>query len=177
MVNAVYYAEKMCSRDFPAKEAQMQNVFHYPSPVGKLDIVENRARITGIFFAEEARAAGADVEETPCIREAERQLEEYFLGRRKTFDLPLSLVGSDFQRAVWAALLEIPYGETASYKEIALRVGNPNAARAVGMANHNNPVSIVVPCHRVIAHDGGLGGYGGGLAAKRYLLELEKRHA
>jgi methylated-DNA-[protein]-cysteine S-methyltransferase len=157
----------------------MYRVFHYPSPVGRIGIVENKGRIAGIFFAEKNpwRVAGTSVEETPRIRTAARQLDEYFSGGRRMFDLPLDLVGSDFQRAVWAALLEIPYGETASYKTIALRVGNPKAARAVGMANRHNPISIVVPCHRVIAHDGSLGGYGGGLVAKRYLLELEKRSA
>jgi methylated-DNA-[protein]-cysteine S-methyltransferase len=156
----------------------MQNLFHCPSPVGKLGIVEDEGRICGIFFADsQAQMPEARRKETPCIREAARQLEEYFSGKRSAFNLPLHLAGSDFQHAVWAALLEIPYGETASYKDIARRIGKPDAARAVGMANHRNPVSIVVPCHRVIAHDGSLGGYGGGLMVKHYLLELEKRFA
>jgi O-6-methylguanine DNA methyltransferase len=101
------------------------------------------------------------------------QLEEYFSGARRRFDFPLDLRGTDFQIACWQALLAIPYGETRSYADIARAVGKPNAFRAVGMANNRNPIAIVVPCHRVIASDGGLCGYGGGLDVKRKLLELE----
>jgi methylated-DNA-[protein]-cysteine S-methyltransferase len=101
------------------------------------------------------------------------ELEEYFGGKRRKFTFPLDLRGTDFQLACWRALLAIPYGETRSYADIARAVGKPNAFRAVGMANNRNPVAIVVPCHRVIASDGGLCGYGGGLDVKRKLLELE----
>ena len=101
------------------------------------------------------------------------QLNEYFAGVRRDFDLRLDLEGTPFQQSVWQALLAIPYGETRSYGEIARAIGKPGAARAVGMANHNNPVSIVVPCHRVIGHDGSLVGYGGGLDVKTALLKLE----
>ncbi len=101
------------------------------------------------------------------------QLKEYFAGSRRDFDLGLDLEGTPFQQNVWRALLDIPYGETRSYGEIARAIGKPRAARAVGMANHNNPVSIVVPCHRVIGHDGRLVGYGGGLDIKTALLNLE----
>jgi len=101
------------------------------------------------------------------------QLEEYFSGTRRKFDFPLDLRGTDFQRSCWQALLAIPYGETRSYADIARAVGKANAFRAVGMANNRNPIAIVVPCHRVIASDGGLCGYGGGLEVKRKLLELE----
>jgi methylated-DNA-[protein]-cysteine S-methyltransferase len=101
------------------------------------------------------------------------QLEEYFAGKRREFNFPLDLRGTDFQLACWRALLAIPYGETRSYADIARAAGKPNAFRAVGMANNRNPVAIVVPCHRVIASDGGLCGYGGGLEVKRKLLELE----
>lgn len=101
------------------------------------------------------------------------QLEEYFAGKRREFDFPLDLRGTDFQLACWRALLAIPYGETRGYADIARAVGKPNAFRAVGMANNRNPVAIVVPCHRVIASDGALCGYGGGLDVKRKLLELE----
>lgn len=101
------------------------------------------------------------------------QLEEYFSGRRRRFTLPLDLRGTDFQLRCWNALLEIPYGQTITYAELARRVGSPRGFRAVGMANHDNPVAIVVPCHRVLASDGSLGGYGGGLEVKRALLELE----
>lgn len=101
------------------------------------------------------------------------ELEQYFAGQRREFGLSLYLRGTDFQRRCWQALLKIPYGQTRSYAEMAGAVGQPRGFRAVGMANHDNPVAIVVPCHRVIASDGTLGGYGGGLPAKRWLLELE----
>ncbi|MEK7408391.1 MAG: methylated-DNA--[protein]-cysteine S-methyltransferase [Acidobacteriota bacterium] len=110
----------------------------------------------------------------PLIGRAARQLTEYFEGRRREFDLPLDLRGTEFQKRVWEALLAIPYGETRSYGRIAKAVGVPRGARAVGGANHANPVAIVVPCHRVINAGGGLGGYGGGLPLKRLLLELER---
>jgi methylated-DNA-[protein]-cysteine S-methyltransferase len=105
------------------------------------------------------------------------QLEQYFTGDRRTFSLPLDLVGSDFQRQVWGALSAIPYGETRSYAEIARAVGQPRAARAVGLANHQNPVAIIVPCHRVVGAGGALVGYGGGLQRKRWLLDHEARFA
>ena len=102
------------------------------------------------------------------------ELEEYFAGRRQSFDFPLDLRGSEFQLRCWNALLRIPYGETRTYAQVAREVGCPRGFRAVGAANHDNPIAIVVPCHRVIASDGGLGGYGGGLEAKRWLLGLER---
>jgi len=103
-----------------------------------------------------------------------RQLEEYFAGKRTTFDVSLAPEGAPFEREVWRALEEIPYGETVSYGEIARRVGQPTAARAVGTANGHNPIAVIVPCHRVIGADGSLTGYGGGLERKRLLLELER---
>ncbi|MCL2609267.1 MAG: methylated-DNA--[protein]-cysteine S-methyltransferase [Treponema sp.] len=112
-------------------------------------------------------------EETDLLREAALQLRQYLAATRRDFDLPLELRGTEFQRAVWQALREIPYGETRSYKEVAEAVGRPKAVRAVGMANNRNPVAIVVPCHRVIGSDGSLVGYAAGLALKRRLLELE----
>src|SRR5262249_6058920 len=102
-----------------------------------------------------------------------QQLHEYFEGRSTSFDIPLSMSGSAFEHAVWSALQEIPYGETASYGEIARRVGEPDAPRAVGVANARNPIAVIVPCHRVIGADGSLTGYGGGLERKRFLLDLE----
>jgi methylated-DNA-[protein]-cysteine S-methyltransferase len=104
---------------------------------------------------------------------AKAQLEEYFEGRRRRFDLPLEPDGSPFELAVWRALVDIPYGETVSYGEIAARIGRPGAARAVGVANARNPIAVIVPCHRVIGADGSLTGYGGGLERKRLLLDLE----
>jgi len=109
------------------------------------------------------------------LPEVARQLDEYFAGRRRAFDLPLRLTGTEFQRRAWHSLMEIPYGETRSYGEQAKRIGNPNASRAVGLANGRNPIPIVVPCHRVIGADGSLTGFGGGIERKRWLLEHEGR--
>jgi len=138
--------------------------------------------VRGISFAPEGapfaiRDATFIVSETPLIREAAKQLEEYFVGKRKIFDIPLGPEGTPFQRAVWEALLEIPYGETRSYGDIAARIGNPKAARAVGMANNRNPIAVFVPCHRVIGASGKLVGYAGGVDVKKKLLELEKLNA
>jgi methylated-DNA-[protein]-cysteine S-methyltransferase len=109
----------------------------------------------------------------PVLRETERQLREYFAGVRQKFDVPLEFRGTDFQRGVWAALLEIPYGETRTYGQITEQLGNPNAVRAVGAANGRNPIAIIAPCHRVIGMSGDLTGFGGGLDAKAFLLALE----
>ena len=109
------------------------------------------------------------------LAETERQLREYFSGKRSRFELPLDFQGTEFQKKVWSALLTIPFGETRSYTEIAVQIGSPNAVRAVGAANGRNPLSIVAPCHRVIGASGGLTGFAGGLAAKQWLLRLETR--
>jgi O-6-methylguanine DNA methyltransferase len=127
------------------------------------DLRSERAKAKGVQFEESASALRAYVQE----------LEEYFAGQRREFSFALDLRGTDFQLACWRALLAIPYGETRSYADIARAVGRPQGFRAVGMANNRNPVAIVVPCHRVIASDGTLCGYGGGLDVKRKLLELE----
>jgi methylated-DNA-[protein]-cysteine S-methyltransferase len=119
---------------------------------------------------------GADwVEDAARFEEARRQLDEYFAGHRAEFDLPLSPRGTAFQREVWAALQTIPYGEVRSYGQIAAQIGRPGASRAVGLANGRNPISVIVPCHRVIGASGALTGYGGGLPRKRLLLDLEAR--
>lgn len=112
----------------------------------------------------------------PLLKEATHQLAAYFAGKLRRFDLPLDMAGTGFQKRVWRALLSIPYGETRSYAFVAREIGVPRAARAVGAANGRNPIAIIVPCHRVIASDGSLAGYAGGLAMKRMLLELEKNH-
>lgn len=132
---------------------------------------ENDA-ITGLQYADEAKPA----ESCPLLDVAERQLREYLAGVRRTFDLPLDPGGTPFQRQVWAALREIPYGETRSYKDIALRVGKPGGTQAVGNANHRNPIAIVIPCHRVIGANGALVGYGGGVDRQASLLRLEGVH-
>ncbi|MCH5249925.1 MAG: methylated-DNA--[protein]-cysteine S-methyltransferase [Lachnospiraceae bacterium] len=112
--------------------------------------------------------------ETILLKESKKQLKEYFAGKRREFDLPISLHGTDFRKKVWNVLRSIPYGETLSYGEVAAQIGNPKASRAVGGANNKNPVMIIVPCHRVIGADGSLTGFGGGLPAKEYLLAMEK---
>lgn len=148
-----------------------------PSPVGELLLAGDGAELHCLYMLQAprpARISPAWRREPGAFAETERQLEEYFAGRRTTFDLPLSMQGTPFQRSVWSALREIGYGQTVSYGEIARRVGQPGSARAVGIANGRNPISIVVPCHRVIGADGSLTGYGGGLERKRYLLELER---
>lgn len=144
------------------------------SPIGTLVIAEDGEGISELFLGAGA-PAGSREETTPLLQEAMRQLTEYFAGTRRDFSLPLSLHGTLFQLADWEALCSIPYGETRSYRQIAEQIGNPKACRAVGMANRCNPVMIVVPCHRVIAADGSLGGYACGLDAKRFLLELEAK--
>lgn len=120
------------------------------------------------------KQASTDHNADALLRAARQQLTEYFQGRRRTFDLPLDLNGTPFQRRVWDQLRRIPYGVTRSYGEVARAIGKPGAARAVGQASGANPVPIIVPCHRVIATAGGLGGYGGGLRLKRFLLALEQ---
>lgn len=142
------------------------------SPVGDLTLTEENGALTGLYFGR--RSLKGEEGLTALLERASRQLEEYFAGKRKQFDLPLSLWGTEFQRQVWAALRDIPYGETRSYGQIAQAVGRPKAVRAVGMANHRNPISIIVPCHRVVGADGSLTGYGGGLENKKFLLALER---
>ena len=126
--------------------------------------------MTGISFG---RPEQPVTEENGLNREVIRQLKEYFAGKRREFSLPLSPAGTEFQKKVWSVLQEIPYGETRTYKEIAGRCGNEKACRAVGMANHVNPIGIVIPCHRVVGSSGKMVGYAGGLDKKQYLLELE----
>ncbi|MCL1808353.1 MAG: methylated-DNA--[protein]-cysteine S-methyltransferase [Clostridiales bacterium] len=149
-------------------------MYYYDSPIGKIGIAEEDGAVTDLFFRDEAKPQGTQLEETDLLKEAGRQLEEYFGKKRKAFDLPLKLEGTEFQKRDWQELLKIPYGETRSYGEIAKALGIPKGARAVGLANNRNPVSIIVPCHRVIGADGKLVGYGGGLPIKEFLLNLEK---
>ncbi len=144
------------------------------SPIGTLLIAEENGGITDIDRFT-AAPKGMEQGETPLLNEAKRQLNAYFSGALKAFSLPLKPQGTAFMLRVWEELRKIPYGETISYRELARRAGNEKACRAVGQANGKNPVMIAIPCHRVIAADGGLGGYAGGLENKAALLELEKR--
>lgn len=155
----------------------MKNIFYYKTELGNTAIEDNGEAITGLYLDAQSEIENARINETPLIKEASRQLFEYLAGKRKSFDLPLAVEGTEFQKAVWDALQLIPYGETRSYKDIAAAVGNPKACRAVGMANNRNNIAIIIPCHRVIGANGKLVGYGGGLDKKAYLLELEKRYA
>jgi methylated-DNA-[protein]-cysteine S-methyltransferase len=146
------------------------------SPIGELLLLGDKQALHGLYM-QKGRTATAIrpewVRDDEAFADIREQLEEYFAGRRATFDVPLEMAGSPFQRRVWRALQDIPYGETISYGELARRVGAPATPRNVGAANGRNPVSVIVPCHRVIGADGSLVGYGGGLERKRTLLELE----
>lgn len=149
-----------------------------PSPLGDLLLIGDEFRLSGLYMstAHWGKAVGDDwIQDKSPFQDAVRQLDAYFAGDLKSFDLPLDLRGTPFQLKVWQALQEIPYGQTISYGELARRVGNPKASRAVGLANGKNPVSIIVPCHRVIGASGSLTGYGGGIERKRWLLDLEER--
>ncbi|NBB12713.1 methylated-DNA--[protein]-cysteine S-methyltransferase [Pseudomonas sp. SLFW] len=148
------------------------------SPVGQLKLVAKGAALAAILWENDRpnRVLLGPMTEAPhseILDQAEQQLAEYFAGTRNRFDLPLDFHGTDFQKKVWHALLAIPFGETRSYLQIAIEIGNPAAVRAVGAANGKNPISIVAPCHRVIGSSGALTGFAGGLAAKELLLTLE----
>jgi methylated-DNA-[protein]-cysteine S-methyltransferase len=145
--------------------------YSYETVLGSVTFVEEDGALLAISTH---RTFEGIEQETPLIKEAYRQLSEYLKGERKGFDLSLLIKGTTFQQQVWKALLEIPYGETRSYKQIAVAIGNPKAVRAVGMANNRNPLLIVVPCHRVIGANGKLVGYGAGIEKKEFLLRLEK---
>ncbi len=141
------------------------------SPVGLLTLRAEDGALTAILFGDQRTGLPGS---NQILDQAEAELKEYFVGERKEFAVPVRLTGTEFQKKVWAALAEIPYGGTATYGEIAARIGSPKACRAVGTANHHNPVPIIVPCHRVIGAGGSLTGYGGGLEVKAYLLTLER---
>jgi len=149
------------------------------SPIGPLTLVAADGRLTGLYMDAQRHRPGEEVVGAPGEAQAEPfasaadQLAAYFAGQLTEFDLPLAPAGTQFQLAVWAGLQQIPYGETWSYGQLASKIGNPAAVRAVGLANGRNPIAVVVPCHRVIGADGSLTGYGGGLDRKRFLLDLE----
>ena len=156
------------------------NIYTYmESPVGKLMLVSNGDSLTGLYFAgENTRSFEAQYwtedQNLNLFVEVRSQLDEYFNGFRTNFNLPIITSGTPFQQSVWEFLLKIPYGETVSYKEIAQTINRPGSFRAVGQANGNNPISIIIPCHRVIGTNGSLTGYGGGILIKAALLNFEK---
>jgi methylated-DNA-[protein]-cysteine S-methyltransferase len=149
----------------------------YESPIGPLTVVGGPAGLRGLFFPGQARSLRESDHRPEQLEEAVGQLEEHFAGERQGFELKLDIHGTAFQRSVWRQLLEIPYGTTTSYGEVASRIGRPGEAREVGWAVGRTPVPIIVPCHRVVAADGALTGYGGGLHRKQVLLDLESRVA
>lgn len=153
----------------------MKNSFYYDTKIGRIQIEENGEAITKIDYIQKDIEV-VDGKETELLIKAIKQLNEYFEGKRSIFDLPLAPEGTEFQKKVWNALKEIPFGETKSYSEIARIIGNEKASRAVGMANNKNPIMIVIPCHRVIGANGKLVGYAGGLEVKEMLLNLEKNY-
>jgi methylated-DNA-[protein]-cysteine S-methyltransferase len=165
------------------RSVQKDYVFKFvASPVGRLKLIASNDGLAAILWEnDDPRRVPLDVvaqdDDQPVLLAAERQLGDYFAGRRQTFDLTLDAAGTAFQKSVWQALLTIPFGETRSYGEIARQICNPIAVRAVGAANGKNPLSIVVPCHRVIGSTGKLTGFAGGLDAKAYLLDLERANA
>lgn len=162
--------------------------FYYETKLGKLFIAEDGQGIAEVSIVKDAMSpddknatgrnelTSCEIEETPLIRQAIKELIEYFDGKRKEFGISLNPKGTDFQKKVWEALRAIPYGETRSYKQIAEAVGNKNSSRAVGMANHNNPIMCIIPCHRVIGANGSLVGYAGGIDMKATLLSLEQNN-
>ncbi len=171
----------------------MKYIKYIETKLGKIGIVEENSKIIKIIIINKnknengkntknkdkgSNSANSDYQEkdTKLLLEAKKQLEEYFEGKRKVFDLPLKQEGTEFQKKVWEALEKIPYGETRTYKEIAKMVGNEKASRAVGMANNKNNIPIIIPCHRVIGSNGKLVGYALGLDMKKYLLDLESKN-
>ena len=158
----------------------METLFYFrtPSPVGPLFLAASTKGLVRLEFEARMQKLNSNTtqlrESKPALAPYLRELNDYFAGERRGFSLPLDLRGTEFQLACWRALLEIPYGETRSYRDIAQAIGHPHAYRAVGMSNNRNPIAIVVPCHRVIASSGSLCGYGGGLDFKRKLLDLEQ---
>ena len=151
-------------------------IFYYNTPVGILGIVEKDSMITNVFFGKTQLKENIIIKESELIKMTITELDEYFNGKRKSFSVKLNPFGTKFQRAVWDELIKIPYGETVSYKRIAENRGHDKAYRAVGLANHLNPIPIMIPCHRVIGSNGKLRGYAGGMRIKKLLLDLEKSY-
>lgn len=155
----------------------MKKAIVFQTVLGQTGLAEQNGAITNLFFEGTVGPGAYEEQSTPLLERAREQLLEYLEGRRQEFDLPLAPEGTEFQRQVWQALRQIPYGQTRSYGWLAQQVGRPQAARAAGQANGRNPISILIPCHRVVGAQGALTGYAGGLERKKMLLELESRQA
>ena len=156
---------------------KLENVFkaYYESEPGLIEITAGETGIITLYFTKKKSNLKSDSKSFPVhLKDCIRQLDEYFKGKRMTFDLPLIISGTDFQKKVWNELKKIPFGKTASYKEIALKAGNIKAVRAIGNANNKNKIAVIIPCHRVIGSDGKLSGYVGGVKRKKWLLEHER---
>ena len=156
----------------------MKRYCYCDSPIGRMLLVGENGVLEELLFPKAAEKLSIPAEwqkDEACFAETLRQLRQYFAGDRRQFDCPMAPQGTPFQERVWQELRKIPYGETASYGAIAQRIGNPKACRAVGMANSKNPIPIIIPCHRIIGKDGSLTGFGGGLAVKKQLLDLERQ--
>lgn len=166
-------ARRAARRSPPAAAPSLETTIQ--SPIGPVTIRCDGDAITAVSFGPSTAGSGAEEPVHPILRRAATQLREYFAGKRTEFDLPLGARGTAWQESVWSALRGIPFGETASYGDVARRAGNAKAARAVGAANHVNPIAIVVPCHRVIGSDGALVGYAGGKDVKSWLLLHERK--
>ena len=151
----------------------MINYFCYDTEIGRIKISEKDEKIIGLVFSDSKKENEIE-KETELIKKAYKQLEEYLSGKRTEFDIEIEMIGTEFQKKVWKELLNIPYGETRSYKDIAIAIGNGKACRAVGNANNKNPIAIIVPCHRVVGSNGSMTGYAGGLDIKEKLLKIEK---
>lgn len=154
----------------------MKKVMFVSSFIGEIGVAEEDGLITNLFFGGAFKPQNFVVEETPLLKNAVNQIKEYFSGKRKNFDLRIKLVGTDFQIKVWEAIRKIPYGQTITYKQLAKQIGDENSFRAVGLACGKNPILLIVPCHRVIAENGKLSGYAGGVLAKQKLLKFENEN-
>ena len=154
----------------------MKNIYkiYYDSPIGVIEVTSSNDKILSLDFVENKKDTDKSIPD--ILKEAYNQLDEYFKGIRKNFDLELFINGTEFQNKVWNELCNIPYGQIATYKDMAVRIGNEKACRAIGNANNKNKIGIIIPCHRVIGSNGKLVGYEGGLWRKEWLLEHEKRH-
>lgn len=151
----------------------MKRGFYYETVIGRIGIAEDDGAVTNVFFGHTVAPEAFEVVGTPLLDRAAEEIDEYLQGAREAFDLPVRAEGTAFEQAVWAALTTIPYGQTRTYGEIAAQIGRPGASRAVGRANGRNPVSIVIPCHRVVGASGAMTGYAGGVELKLRLLALE----
>jgi len=152
----------------------MKNIFFYKTPVGKIALCEENGFVTNLIFNPDKKYENCEEKETPILKEAFSQLEKYFAGELKNFDIPVSLHGTEFSKKIWQELKKISYGKVLSYGEVAHLIGNPKASRATGTALGKNPIPIIIPCHRVISSDGSIGGFSAGIEIKKKLLKLEQ---